>query len=103
MNTAKRSISEINRQATHILFKEMGVVETIRFLNQFSVSRGDDTKDRSKWLDKITMDDAIAQIKSGKKSAQPIASVDFQGSAELSVICKGKNLCKAFEAKLSFG
>lgn len=57
-------MSEINRQATHILFKEMGVVETIRFLNQFSTGRGDYTKDRSKWLDKITMDEAIAQMKS---------------------------------------
>jgi hypothetical protein len=73
MKTAVRSISEINRQATHILFKEMGVVETIRFLNQFSVGQGDYTKDRSKWLDKITMDDAIAKIKSSKKAAQQSA------------------------------
>ncbi len=83
MKTATRPICQINRQATLILFKEMGVVETIRFLNQFSVGRGDYTKDRRKWLDKITMDDAIAQIKSGKKSAQPIASADLQGSAAL--------------------
>lgn len=66
-------MSEINRQATHILFKEMGVVETIRFLNQFSLGQGDYTKDRSEWLGKITMDDAIAQIKSGKKAARPSA------------------------------
>jgi len=83
MKTATRPISEISRQATLILFKEMGVVETIRFLNQFSVGRGDYTNDRSKWLDKITMDDAIAQIKSGKKATQPIASADLQGSAAL--------------------
>jgi hypothetical protein len=70
MKTTTRSISEINRQATHILFREMGVVETIRFLNQFSVGQGDYTKDRNKWLDKITMDDAIAQIKSSKRAPQ---------------------------------
>lgn len=68
MKTAARSISEINRQATYILFKEMGVVETIRFLNQFSVGQGDYTKDRKKWLDKITMDDAISQMKLSKKA-----------------------------------
>lgn len=39
MNTETRSISEISRQATHILLKGMGVVDTIRFLNQFSVGR----------------------------------------------------------------
>lgn len=70
MKTATRPISEISRHATHILFKEMGIVETIRFLNQFSVGRGDYTKDRKKWLDKITMDDAIAQIKAAKKASQ---------------------------------
>ena len=40
MNTATRPISEISRRATDILFRELGVVETIRFLNQFSVGPG---------------------------------------------------------------
>lgn len=80
MKAAVRSISEINREATHILFKEMGVVETIRFLNQFSVGQGDYTKDRSEWLDKITIDDAIAKIKSTKKAAQPVAPADARTS-----------------------
>ncbi len=68
MNIKTRPISEISRRATHILFKEMGVVDTIRFLNQISVGRGDYTKERENWLGKITLDDAISQIKSGKKS-----------------------------------
>jgi hypothetical protein len=71
MNTETRPISEINCQATHILFKEMGVVDTIRFLNQFSVGRGDYTKERVNWLGEIALDDAISQIKVGKKKAQP--------------------------------
>ena len=71
MNTETRPISEISRQATHILFKEMGVVDTIRFLNQFSVGRGDYTKERENWLGGITLDNAIAQIKAEKNKAQP--------------------------------
>ena len=71
MNTQTRPVSEINRQATHILFKEMGVVETIRFLNQFSVGQGNYTKERYSWLDDISMDDVITQIKAGKKIWQP--------------------------------
>ncbi len=63
MNIETRPISEINRRATHILFKEMGVVETIRFLNQFSVGHGDYTKERENWLGEITLDDAISHIK----------------------------------------
>ncbi len=80
MKTEARSISEINRQATHILFDEMGVVETIRFLNQFSAGRGDYAKDRGKWLDKTNMDDAIAQIEAGKKAAQQNALADARNS-----------------------
>lgn len=66
MNMQTRPISEISRRAAHILFKEMGVVDTIRFLNQFSVGRGDYTKERDNWLGKISMDDAVAQIKAEK-------------------------------------
>jgi hypothetical protein len=71
MNTETRPISEISRQAAHILFKEMGVVYTIRFLNQFSVGRGDYTKERENWLGSITLDNAIAQIKAEKNKARP--------------------------------
>jgi hypothetical protein len=71
MNTQTRPVSEISRRATHILFKEMGVVDTIRFLNQFSVGQGDYTKERGNWLGEISMDDAIAQIKTKKNKAQP--------------------------------
>ena len=69
MNTQTKPVSEISRRATHILFKEMGVVDTIRFLNQFSVGRGDYTKERNTWLDDISMDDAIARIKAEKNKA----------------------------------
>jgi len=71
MNTEIRPISEISRRATHILFKEMGVVDTIRFLNQFSIGHGDYTKERVKWLGDISMDDAITQIKAERNKAQP--------------------------------
>jgi hypothetical protein len=67
MNIETRPISEISRQATHILFKEMGIVDTIRFLNQFSIGQGDYTKEREKWLGDISMDDAISQIKAQRK------------------------------------
>jgi hypothetical protein len=58
-----RPISEISHQATRILFDKMGVVDTIRFLNQFSIGRGDYTRDREQWLGDISMDEALLQIK----------------------------------------
>lgn len=69
MNMETRPVSEISRRATHILFKEMGVVDTIRFLNQFSTGQGDYTREREQWLDGISMDDAISQIKAQRENA----------------------------------
>ena len=66
MNTQARPIFEISREATDILFEKIGAVDTIRFLNQFSVGRGDYTKEREKWLGDISLDDAISQIKAEK-------------------------------------
>ncbi|MCF8036227.1 MAG: hypothetical protein K9K62_05090 [Desulfobacteraceae bacterium] len=66
MNTEAKPISEISRRATNILFKELGVVDTIRFLNQFSVGQGDYTKQREQWLGNLSIDDAISQIKDNK-------------------------------------
>jgi len=72
MNMETRPIAEISRRATHILFREMGIVETIRFLNQFSIGRGDYTKERERWIGDISLDEAIAQIKAGKNQPQPL-------------------------------
>jgi hypothetical protein len=69
MNMQARPVSEITRRATHILFKEMGVVDTIRFFNQFSMGQGDYTKEREKWLGDISLDEAISQIKSHRENA----------------------------------
>ena len=70
MNIETKPISEISRQATRILFEKMGVVDTIRFLNQFSIGQGDYTKEREKWLGDLSLDDAISQIKTAKEKAQ---------------------------------
>jgi hypothetical protein len=69
MSMQGRPVSEISRRATHILFKEMGVVDTIRFFNQFSLGQGDYTKEREKWLGDISLDQAISQIKAQKENA----------------------------------
>ncbi len=71
MNTQARPIFEISRQATNVLFEKIGAVDTIRFLNQFSVGRGDYTKEREKWLGDISLDDVISKIKSEKDKTQP--------------------------------
>jgi hypothetical protein len=67
MNLETRTISQINHRATRILFENMGVVDTIRFLNQFSIGQGDYTKDREEWLSDMSLDDVVSQVRLGRK------------------------------------
>ncbi len=59
--------SEINQKATRILFKQMGVVDTFKFLNQFTLGNGDYTKERARLLENVTLDEIIADIKLKRK------------------------------------
>jgi len=61
------STSEINKKATHILFQQMGIVDTFRFLNQFTLGDGDYTKERSELLKNQTLTDIISEIKANRK------------------------------------
>lgn len=67
MNIKTKPIAEISRRATGILVKEMGVVDTIRFLNQFSLGHGDYTKEREQWLGNTSLKEVISRIKEEKK------------------------------------
>jgi hypothetical protein len=68
MMTQTRPLAEITNRATGILYKELGVVDTIRFMNQFSAGQGNYTTDRDAWLGDISLDQAISEIQQNKKS-----------------------------------
>ena len=46
MSTHIPSLSELNQYVTDALIREVGVVDTIRFLNQFRTGHGDYTAER---------------------------------------------------------
>ncbi len=46
MSTHIPSLSELNQHVTDALIREVGVVDTIRFLNQFRIGYGDYTAER---------------------------------------------------------
>ncbi len=45
-----KPLSEITQEAIDLLFKEMGIVNTVRFLNQFTAGYGDYSEDRENLL-----------------------------------------------------
>ncbi len=67
MNTTIETPAEITEEAIEILCREMGVVRTIRFLQQFSNGRGDYTKERENLFKDLTVADIVAEIEKTRK------------------------------------
>jgi hypothetical protein len=63
MITQTKNLNEITQQAIEVLFKEVGVANTIRFLNQFSTGYGNYTEERENLFEDLTVNEILAQLK----------------------------------------
>lgn len=63
-----RPLTEITEDALKVLYKELGVVDTLRFINQFTPGYGNYTEERDQLFADATLDDLIAQIKQKRAS-----------------------------------
>jgi hypothetical protein len=63
MTTSAMPLAEITRSAIRLLCQEIGVVNTARFLNQFTLGYGNYTDDRDQLFGHLTVDEIAAEIK----------------------------------------
>jgi hypothetical protein len=63
MNVQVKPLSEITRHAIDLLSKEMGIVDTVRFLNQFTTGYGDYTEEREALFKDLTLDEILTTMK----------------------------------------
>ena len=63
MNIQAKPLNEITRQAIDLLSKEMGIADTVRFLNQFTTGYGNYTEEREALFKDMTLDEALAAVK----------------------------------------
>ena len=68
MNAVIKPIALINESATNILIKEMGVIDTIRFINQFTTGHGNYTEERRKMVDAMTLEEIMSGIDAMNKA-----------------------------------
>lgn len=61
-----KPLAEITKEAVKILYEKLGIVDTIRFINQFTVGYGNYTEERDVLFGDLTLDEVIAQIKQGR-------------------------------------
>ena len=59
-------LTEVTNSAIQILCKEIGVVNTARFLNQYSSGHGNYTEDRDTLLESLTVDEIVEDIQRQK-------------------------------------
>jgi hypothetical protein len=64
-----KPLAEITQDALSVLYKEIGIVNTVRFISQFTVGYGSYTEERAHLFAEMTLDDIIAEIRRGKSSS----------------------------------
>lgn len=66
----RRRISpvEIRNRGLEALAKALGPVGMVRFLQQFDTGSGNYTQDRDQWLEKVTVQQAIEEIKRSRRA-----------------------------------
>lgn len=70
MITDARPLVEINQQAISLLYKELGVIDAVRFLNQFTQGYGNYTQERENLFANKSLDEIVEEIEKRRKPSQ---------------------------------
>lgn len=70
MITDVRPLIEVNQLAINLLYKELGVVDAVRFLKQFTQGYGNYTQEREVIFANKSLEDIVSEIEKRRKTAQ---------------------------------
>ena len=73
-----KPLNQITHEAIQVLYQEIGVVNTVRFLNQFTLGYGDYTAERDALFADLTLDDILTEIRyeRGQRNNEAQGSAD---------------------------
>jgi hypothetical protein len=66
MTVQVKPLAEITQEAINVLYHKLGVVNTIRFINQFTIGYGDYTKEREDLFRDKSLDEIVTEIKQAR-------------------------------------
>jgi hypothetical protein len=69
MTVEIKPLMEINQKALRLLYQELGTVNAVRFLKQFTTGFGDYTQERDAVFGKKTLEEIIGEIEEQRKSS----------------------------------
>ena len=67
MISETRPLVEINLQASRLLYKELGVVDAVRFLRHFSQGYGNYTLERDALISNKSLEEIVIEIEKRRK------------------------------------
>ena len=70
MTMEVKPLAEVTQEAIRVLIQELGPVDTVRFVNQFTVGYGNYTDERRQLFAGMTMDEIVSEIKRGKERTE---------------------------------
>ena len=69
MSVHIQPIAKLTHRATHALIQELGVVDAIRFLNQFRAGSGNYTVEREQLFESMSVKDIVAEIRARRTNS----------------------------------
>jgi hypothetical protein len=63
MTAETRPLAEITQEALRLLYRELGIVNTVRFLNQFTTGYRDYTEERRALIENQTLDEVLTDVR----------------------------------------
>lgn len=68
-----RPLAQITTEALKVLYREIGIVDTLRFINQYTAGYGDYTAQREELFAGMTLDEMTSEMKRRRKSGTSAA------------------------------
>ena len=69
MTIAVKPLAEITQEAIMVLSQNLGIVNTIRFINQFMTGYGNYTEEREELFGEKTLEELVSEIKQARDEA----------------------------------
>lgn len=72
MTVKAMPLTELTTSAIRVLCRELGVVNTVRFINQFTTGYGNYTEERDQIIGDLTVDEIVTEIKRKRRTGHTI-------------------------------
>jgi hypothetical protein len=65
--TQLKPLTAITQEALQVLYREIGVVNTMRFINQFTTGHGNYVEEREQLFENMSLKEIVSEIKQMRK------------------------------------